>query len=564
MGNLTDFARNTRMAAGLPWWSWYRWVQARYAVERLIAFTHVATHLHAALGTTGWTYNQHAPVIKLPEGASEGDHLSLLGVLNSSTACFWLKQVCHDKGSQSGTGGFMHDEWERFYEFTGTKLEQFPLPDALPLELGRALDGLAHDVAVHEPSTVCAAETPRREGLDNARRSQESSRGRMIALQEELDWSVYGSYGLLTDAEVAISTAAHSDAVPELKLGERAFEIVLARKVAAGEAETVWFERHVSTPITELPAHWPTQYRSVVQSRIDLIEKRRDLALIERPECKRRWSVEAWEKRERVALQSWLLDRCEDRRLWFALRDGFEQPRPLTVSQLADHFRADEEMQAVASLYAADHLGRRDWPLAQVLESVIADEHVPYLAALRYRASGLAKRGEWERVWEQQRAEGRTGERIDIDVPPKYKPADFAKPSYWSLRGKLDVPKERFISYPGAGPDADPTVLLGWAGWDHKDQAQVLVNLVNDRSIDAGWDVDRLTPLLAGLHEVLPWVRQWHGQCDPDWQGNPAEDLEGFLVGQRTRYGLTEDTLHGWKPATSGRGRRGARKGDDE
>ena len=75
----------------------------------------------------------------------------------------------------------------------------------------------------------------------------------MIALQEELDWQVYGSYGLLTDAEVAASTVADLDAVPEVKLGERAFEIVLARKVAAGETETVWFERHGSTPITELP-----------------------------------------------------------------------------------------------------------------------------------------------------------------------------------------------------------------------------------------------------------------------------------------------------------------------
>ena len=39
-------------------------------------------------------------MIKLPESATEDDHLALLGVLNSSTACFWLKQVSHDKGWQ--------------------------------------------------------------------------------------------------------------------------------------------------------------------------------------------------------------------------------------------------------------------------------------------------------------------------------------------------------------------------------------------------------------------------------------------------------------------------------
>ena len=34
------------------------------------------------------------------------------------------------------------------------------------------------------------------------------------------------------------------------------------------------------------------------------------------------------------------------------------------------------------------------------------------------------------------------------------------------LRGKLDVPKERFTSVPGGTTDDDPTLLVGWAGWD--------------------------------------------------------------------------------------------------
>jgi hypothetical protein len=29
----------------------------------------------------------------LPSEATEDDHLALLGLLNSSTACFWMKQV---------------------------------------------------------------------------------------------------------------------------------------------------------------------------------------------------------------------------------------------------------------------------------------------------------------------------------------------------------------------------------------------------------------------------------------------------------------------------------------
>ncbi|WP_435866817.1 DUF7008 domain-containing protein [Streptomyces viridosporus] len=59
-------------------------------------------------------------------------------------------------------------------------------------------------------------------------------------------------------------------------------------------------------------------------------------------------------------------------------------------------------MQAVARLYATDHLGKRDASLATVLAAVIEAEHVPYLAALRHKNSWLRKRPQWEQVWEQQ------------------------------------------------------------------------------------------------------------------------------------------------------------------
>jgi hypothetical protein len=83
---------------------------------------------------------------------------------------------------------------------------------------------------------------------------------------------------------------------------------------------------------------------------------------------------------------------------------------------------------------------------------------------------------------------------------------------YWRNRGKLDVPKERFISYPGLGRDGDPTELLGWAGWDHLAQARALAAVYLDRRQQAGWPAERLLPLLAGLLELEPWLQQWHGE----------------------------------------------------
>ncbi|MDX3354816.1 BREX-2 system adenine-specific DNA-methyltransferase PglX [Streptomyces sp. ME01-24h] len=548
--------------AGRKWFEHLENYPARLATPLSIAFAEVTTHNHFVLDRGGKRFKQTAPVIKLPAEVQADEHLELLGVLNSSAACFWLKQVCHDKGIRGEGGGFTSDDWERFYQFNSTKIQGFPLPARLPLALGRALDAAAKELATHEPSAICASGVmPTRTALDAARDAHTGIRERMIALQEELDWEVYGAYGLvrLEGNNYPRPTAPDLGVVPRIKLGERSFEIVLARKVAAGEVETEWFSRHNSTPVTEIPTHWPDWYRAIVQNRIDVIEKRRDIALIERPECKRRWASEPWEKQEREALRTWLLDRAEDRRLWFTLRDSFEQPRTLTVSQLADELaKLDPTISAVAALYAADHLGKRDLPLEAVLAEALGTEHVPYLAAFRYKDTGLRKRAQWEEVWDLQREEDATGERLNIPVPPKYGSVDFAKTSYWSNRGKLDVPKERFVSYPDANPDADPTLLLGWAGWDHRDQGQALVNLVKDRTSQLSWDNDRITPLLAGLAELMPWIRQWFGTEDHEWGGNAADEFGTFLDTERAKRGLTTEQLAAWRPVPKTRGRKAA------
>ncbi|MFF2974645.1 BREX-2 system adenine-specific DNA-methyltransferase PglX [Streptomyces albidoflavus] len=561
------FGRKTKVEGGLKWSEYGRLTSSKLRTRLSITFAFVATHNHFVLDRGGKVFNRSAPVIKLPEGATEAQHLELMGVLNSSTACFWLKQVSHDKGIRGEAGGFTSGEWERFYEFTGTKLQEFPLPSALPFTLARELDSLAQQLAKHEPSALAATGVPDRAALLEAAEAQERIRSRMILLQEELDWTVYGAYGLLTAKEVARTTLPEkvtglgdSD-LPRLRLGERAFEIALQGQVEAGKVETAWFRRHESeaTATAEIP-DWPQAYREVVQARLDIIEANRDIRLLERPEYKRRWSTESWEKREGAALRAWLLDAAERRDLWFEERNDFVAPRTLSVFQLADALRHDEGVHDVARLYAADHLGDRDASLATVLDAVVRDEHVPYLAAHRYKETGLRKRAQWERVWEQQREEDRTGERLDIAVPPKYTGADFLKHSYWSNRGKLDVPKERFVSYPDAGTDNDPSLLLGWAGWNHRDQAEALVNLLMDRASVDGWRADdpRFVPLLAGLSEIMPWVHQWYDAYDEEWGDNPAQEFQSALNRGLADRNLSLDDLRAWRPEKKRAGRKKA------
>jgi len=543
----------TQEERGLEWFEYSDFHPTRWSAQSKISFAVVATHNHFVLERGSKVFNRHAPVIKLGEGASEEDHLRLLGVLNSSTACFWLKQVSQKKGGANNSGGGRSDQpWSWSYEFTGTKLQEFPLPAAYPLGLAQQIDALAQRLAAVSPAAVAAESVPTRDRLVAARDEWHSTRARMIALQEELDWQVYQLYGLLDE-----EFTAPAGSVPELRLGERAFEIVLARKVAAGDAETQWFGRHGSTPVTEIPAHWPQEYRAVVQRRIDVIESNRNIGLIERPECKRRWSTDGWDKMEQAALRDWLLDRCEARELWFHTVDGMEQPRPLTAAELADELRRDGDVLAVAQLYAPGQ------DLGKVIVDLVANEHVPHLAALRYKPSGLVKRADWEQVWQLQREEDAQPDepakkrvRERIPVPPKYTSADFVKNSYWRHRGKLDVPKERFISYPAASRDGDPTVLLGWAGWDHREQAQALATLIVAREQEDGWEADRLLPLVAGLREVLPWVKQWHSEFDAAWSASPADIYAGFLDETTNRLHLTDEALTSWRPPKATRGRK--------
>ncbi|MGQ4442667.1 BREX-2 system adenine-specific DNA-methyltransferase PglX, partial [Streptomyces violaceoruber] len=285
LGNRATFSKKTYFDEGRPWHEWHQLPKDIEASGKSLAFAFVATHNHFVLDRSGKAFNRSAPVMKLPEGVSEDDCLELLGVLNSSTACFWLKQVSQGKGGSGLGRGLQDEDWEERYEFTGTKLQDFPIPERLPLELGRELDLLAQEMAKHDPFAVSEASLPTREVLSEARTNYVATRNKMIAKQEELDWEVYGQYGLLTQSEAARTVAPeHGAAVPEVRFGERAFEIVLARKVAAEETETAWFTRHGSTPVTEIPARWPGWYRDIVQARIEIITSRKDIALIERPE----------------------------------------------------------------------------------------------------------------------------------------------------------------------------------------------------------------------------------------------------------------------------------------
>jgi hypothetical protein len=543
----------TKEQRGLPWSNYAYHHNGRLGSEFLITFPFVATHNHFWLGRGGSVFNRHAPVIKLREEASESEYLRILGLLNSSTAGLWLKMVSHSKGTEGHQSGIKTELWEQFYEFTGTKLQEFPLPSRYPMTLAVTLDSLGQQLSETSPSVLATKEVTFSAALlHRAHDTWRAIRARMISLQEELDWQVYSLYHLHPE-DLRVSESPDSPDIPEIALGERAFEIVLARRVAAGEASGEWFKRHGSTPITEIPSHWPAAYREVVQKRIDAIESSRAIGMIERPEYKRRWAADGWDTLQEKTLRSWLLNRIEDRAHWF---DENGTPALITLSRLIDNLSRDEDFVSVAKIYAPHK------ELPAVVSELMTDEHVPFLAALRYKPAALKKRADWEHVWDLQRQEDAAPDepakrkiRDSIPVPPKYTSADFLRPSYWRARGKLDVPKERFISYARANV-ATPD-LYGWAGWDHREQAIALDTYI---ATHEGLTTEEVTPLLAGLLELQPWLNQWHNEPDPLFAPTPAKFFEGDRQMEQGKHGLTDDDLRAWRPAAATRGRRTTKK----
>ncbi|QNE14858.1 BREX-2 system adenine-specific DNA-methyltransferase PglX [Pseudarthrobacter sp. NBSH8] len=540
----------TQAEQGLEWWEYSQLSKKRYTADQLLVFAFVATHNHFTLTDRGTLFIRSAPVIRLPEGASEDEHLALLGVLNSSTACFWLKQNSYPKGGDPiGNDGarVSQQPWSDRYEFTGTTLQDFPLPSVLPLGRGRYLDALAQSVAAASPSLVVESAPPTVAVLSDAQKLTQSLLGQMVAAQEELDWETYRLYGLVDEDLTYTGTS-----LPEITPGQRAFEIMLARRIANGTSDSTWFTRHSSTPLVEIPVEWPAEYRALVQRRIDAIESNPSIRLLEKPEFKRRWATEPWKTQQEKALRGWLLDRLEDRSLWF---DAQDRPVARSISQLADMVSRDADLVSVLALWESTV----DVDVTKALTKLLTDEAVPYLAAQRLKDSGLRKREAWEETWELQRREDAGEDVGKIPVPPKYATADFRKASWWQARGKLDVPKERFILYPDAGRSTDPTLLLGWAGWDHVQQFLVLATVMDER-IAEGADDSQLVPLVAGMAEVLPWVKQWHADLDPTFGMSMADFCSAQSEERMIQLNVSTTDLKAWRPATITRGRRAVKE----
>ncbi|HCF56403.1 MAG TPA: BREX-2 system adenine-specific DNA-methyltransferase PglX, partial [Myxococcales bacterium] len=427
------FGRKTKVEAGLEWFEYGRLTSDKLKSRLSIVLAFVATHNHFVLDRGGKVFNRSAPIIKLPEGATEDEHLALLGYLNSSVACFWMKQVMHKKSSASQK--HHTDPARAAYEFAGTALKALPVPDlsTIPtqvvrrlLELGEKRSAWLSGSELKQLADAVFDADSLERMIEEGWRQCDEARDEALYLQEELDWKMYEAFGLIGKGQACVNWT-----VQRASPGARPFEHVsgYVDGVSARASKAAGVVQSVPRP-----DHWT--------NRIALLEDQW-LRQVEAREYKRQWrdteqNIDQQQFRK-DAERSWLRQVVVEEIERLSQQSATVVSVRELVGRLLSHSRAST-FEAIA-----EHLGSSLDTMA--LELVAADS-VPFLAALRFAAEGIEKHAKWERTWDLQRRED-AGEQVgEIPVPPKYDTKDYRDPVFWRLRGKLDLPKERFISYP--------------------------------------------------------------------------------------------------------------------
>jgi hypothetical protein len=575
----STFSKESYKNAGKEFYEYHQIPKERNKIGHVITFPEVASHNHFVVCDTNYIFSQTAPIIKLKGKRNLSEYLSVAAVLNSSAICFYMKQICHQKQLTGGDGVRVEFVSKVPYQFSGTALKKLPIPsDFIDGEFKEKIDGLSllafelsSQLSLLSPSVILKKSID--EDLDinhswlDALKRQASIRSKLIHIQEEIDWLTYCAFGLCS-SETSKGIDGWVDV--EIDAGQRPFELVRQ------------FNQDGFEVPKDIPISWPKEMKEMWLCRMEAIRSIKEIKILEDPHYKRRWigrqglfNKSAKADALKNACKDWIVSYLEN----FCAKDG----RGLySCSILADKLRGDEELTKAAKFYCDG----KSFDLQKLVTDLIADDSVPQFASGRLSPKGMLKFRVWQEVWNSQyredlidielgldglqkdvsdtefnklkaAAEAKKTEEVgDILTPPKYISSDYIGGSYWSLRGKLDVPKERFFSLPGCEKDGDNTLVIGWAGLNHLQRAQAIAAWYEDRKENDGWEAERLMPMLVAIDELIPWLKQWHNDLDSEYGERMGDFYESYLLEELRRWELTREELLDWRPPTTTRRRR--------
>ena len=383
-----DFGSVTYKQRGKAWWGWHQLSDLKYTSRPWLGCGEIATHMHAVEPHTGYALKQTVQVVSLDGRRLKPARLSAL--LNSSSALFWLKQVSFCKRSSD------NPETDDYYVFAGGKIQRLPVPQPL-LErtalaqrgerfaercsaLGAEVPGLHPRKLFERPgdaytdwyAQVRGYQQPHpklkldwasagelKAGWSAALVEMRRLRREMVALQEEMDWLVYGAYGLLPEDDPAVNLQGADGPMPIEQL-ERPYRLIQ-------------HERPV-------PAQWEEGRKALWRARLQAIASIAHVGQIEQPAYKRRWDEPFDDKDFLHAYEWWLREKAE----W--LMEHQHGGGPVLLDAWASELRQDPRVRAAwgAALEIGAALGNPAYAkdkergdFAAHLKRIIEEEAVP-------------------------------------------------------------------------------------------------------------------------------------------------------------------------------------------
>lgn len=452
----------SQLEHGLKWYEYSMLFAERLSQLPIVCYPDISTHNHFCPFDSVRVFKDTAPIFLFQNASTSTVGLALL---DSSTALFWLKQVCFNKGAG-------RDEERDRYEFLAGKVEQLPVPTAIGKALGGHSSSLANRLA--QLSKACwkhgqelgklllrnlfsekgeaydlwnrslpgfaepSSRTKRtfhnaeklRQAYAQAQAYREQVRNTIVASQEEIDWLIHVAYGLLAEDSLAGQVQLEPEPLDE---SLRPFRLW---SQAAGD---------YGKAISLIPKDWKSERRELWKARLSAIRDNEHIRQIEQPVYKRRWD-EQWKVGNEWrsgpiayaaefidAFEWWLKEKAE----WWL--EHKKNGGPVVLGEWVSALWKDNRIQTAWPVAAEQYV-----ELDHLKAKEKAEENGEPVPARRKPALGLAGFKEaFAKIIDQETVPegfpfGTSYDELQRKLKKKI-PAKLKK-----VRGKLNVPRERF------------------------------------------------------------------------------------------------------------------------
>jgi len=396
----------TQLEAGLQWFEYREYHHEGLGLR--IAYPEVATHNHFLLTKPPMVFNQKTPLLHLAGSeTSLNEWWAVMTVLNSSAALFWLKQVCFNKGAGL-------EEHKDRYEFQGNKLHGLPVPVQVLAEGSlHSASALLTDSCVRLGTNALGLGCKRLfekpgDAYDGWNRALPGYNGPHALIGQPFD----------TTQELVTLKAKAKEERERLRREMIAFQeemdwliysaygFLRQEHPAVGlgtvDAEHPWEVALGQRPF-ELaainagpPADWEENRKGLWLARMEAIRTNEHIARIEQPVYKRRWVPPDYEREFAEAFRWWLREKAE-----FFMEHSMNGG-PVSLEDWAAALWKDSRVRAAAEVYDGSPVAGSK-RFEAILKEAVEEETVP----------------DDETAFKQR---------------------------HKTLRGKLNVPRERFRS----------------------------------------------------------------------------------------------------------------------